>query len=119
MSSADDIYQVGDEIAYTAAMQQRIGLWPTDTGWGTIVSIEPWCDAWLLQIDWGDRGVLPLRMESLVPTPACKASESEPGFEPQFGNWYGADSKKEKLIKRDRVFQSYREENLRALLGLD
>lgn len=115
----DDIYQVGDELAYTAAMQQRLGLWPTDTGRGTIVSIEPWCDAWLLQIDWGDRGILPLRMESLVPTPACKASEPEPGFEPNYGNWYGAHHSKEKQVKKDLAFQAFREENLRALLGLD
>lgn len=115
----DSPHKVGDRIAYTAAMQQRLGVWPQYTGEGTVVSIEPWNGAWLLQIDWDNRGILPLRLESLVPTPPCRASEEEPGFSAEYGNWYGACAKKEKVVKRDRAFQAFREENLRALLGLD
>ena len=113
--------KVGDTIVETAASDQCRGVWPHGgKGEGTIISIEPWCGAWLLSVDWGeDWGVLPMRCETLEYCPEAQADESEPGFSAEYGTWYGCDRKKEKSYKKDKMAQAYGEENLRHLFGLD
>ncbi len=92
--------QVGDEVYRTASMGQCMGIWPHDNADGIITSIEPWNDAWLVHIDWGD-GPIPIRCETLEEASPCEVDEPEPGFSPEYGNWQGCHRSKSRQFKKD------------------